>query len=57
MTMSSSILDRFTSPVHFFSMLGKYLSESGGSHILNETRVIENGFLTHSYQVNLMMGG
>ena len=38
----------------FFFMLGKYLAESGGSHILNETRVIENGSLTHSYQVNLI---
>ena len=45
MTMSSSILDPFTSPVHFFSMLGKYLAESGGSHILNETHVIEKGSL------------
>ena len=41
MTMSSFILDSFTSPVPFFSMLGKYIAESGGSHILNETRVIE----------------
>ena len=39
--MSSSILDPFTLPVHFISMLGKYLAESGGSHILNETHVIE----------------
>ena len=29
----------------FFSMLGKYLAESGGSHILNETHVIEKGSL------------
>ena len=43
--MSSSILDPFTSPVHFFSMLGKYLAESGESHILNETHVIEKGSL------------
>ena len=26
-------------------MLGKYLAESGGSHILNETHVIEKGSL------------
>ena len=26
-------------------MFGKYLAESGGSHILNETHVIENGSL------------
>ena len=38
----------------FFSMLGKYLAESGGPHILNETHVIEKGSLkSHSYQVNL----
>ena len=29
----------------FFSMLGKYIAESGGSHILNETHVIEKGSL------------
>ena len=29
----------------FFSMLGKYLAESGGPHILNETHVIEKGSL------------
>ena len=29
----------------FFFMLGKYLAESGGSHILNETHVKENGSL------------
>ena len=29
----------------FFSMLGKYLAESGGLHILNETHVIEKGSL------------
>ena len=40
-----STLDPFTLPVHFFSMFGKYLAESGGSHILNETHVIENGSL------------
>ena len=45
MTMSSSILDPFASLVHFFSMLGNYLAESGGSHILNETHVIEKGSL------------
>ena len=28
----------------FFSMLGKYLAESNGPHILNETYVIEKGF-------------
>ena len=43
--MSSSILDPFTSLVHFFSMLGNYLAESGGSHILNETHVIGKGSL------------
>ena len=29
----------------FFSMLGKYLADSGGPHILNETHVIEKGSL------------
>ena len=29
----------------FFSMLGKYLAESGGSHVLNETHIIEKGSL------------
>ena len=29
----------------FFSMLGKYLAELGGPHILNETHVIEKGSL------------
>ena len=29
----------------FFSMLGKYLAESGGPHILNETHVIGKGSL------------
>ena len=43
--MSSSILDPFTSPVYFFFMLGKYLAESGGSYILNETHVKEHGSL------------
>ena len=28
-----------------FSMFGKYLEESGGPHILNETHVIEKGSL------------
>ena len=41
--MSSFILDPFTSPVHSFSMLGKYLAESGESIILSETHVIEKG--------------
>ena len=45
MTMFSSILDPFTSPVHFFSTLGKYLAESGGPHILNETHITEKGSL------------
>ena len=55
--MSSSILDPFPSLVHFFSMLGNYLAESGGSHILNETHVIEKGSLkSFPYQVNLTTG-
>ena len=29
----------------FFSVLGKYLAELGGPHILNETHVIEKGSL------------
>ena len=29
----------------FFSMVGKYLTESGGPHILNETHVLEKGSL------------
>ena len=30
-----------TPPVHFFSIPAKYVAESGGSHILNETNVIK----------------
>ena len=42
MKMSSFILDITCA---FFSMLGKYLAESGGPHILNETHVIKKGYL------------
>ena len=45
MTTSLTILDCFTALQHyvFFFMLGRYLAEFGGLHILNETRVIEKG--------------
>ena len=30
----------------FFSVIGKYISESGGAHLLTESGIIENGSLT-----------
>ena len=39
-------LQSFHIEMAFFSVIGKYISESGGPHLLAESGIIENGSLT-----------
>ena len=39
-------LGSFHIEIVFFSVIGKYISKSGGSHILTESGIIENGSVT-----------
>ena len=38
-------LGSFHIEIAFFSVIGKYISESGGPHLLTESGIIENGSL------------
>ena len=38
-------LGSFHIEITFFSVIGKYISESGGPHLLTESGIIENGSL------------